>query len=308
MSDPLVSVVTPTYDRPEFLVTALETVREQTYPRIHHIVVDDHSSTPVSDVVSNEDSDIVLRRHRTNRGANAARNTGIDIADGEYIAFLDDDDEWKPTKIAQQVKTAERTGAEAVYTGIEQERDGEIFATQTPDLCGDITRELLTKALLNSTSTIMVHADVFSKAGKFDEELPINQDWEFYIRASTVAEFAAIPKPLVIRHHHDAQISEDYDGKRNVAVPKMLAKHLDLAAHYGVEREFKAALQFSLAGTAVRNERWKAARRHYFRSLRLSPSKTTAVRLLASSVGRWSYLPARKLRRTLARERRGGCL
>lgn len=299
MTKPLVSVVTPTYDRPDFLLSAIGTVQEQTYSHIEHVIVDDHSPTPASDVVSIDDSDVIVHRHDRNKGANAARNTGIRVASGEYIAFLDDDDEWKPTKIEQQVDTAERTGAGAVYTGVEQKLDGEIFATQTPDLNGEITKDLLSGAPLNSTSTILFRADVFDQAGTFDEELPINQDWEFYIRASMVTNFAAIPEPLVTRHHHDSQISDDYIGKREITVPRMLEKHLDLAKRYGVEREFKAVLQFSLGATAVRSEYWSAARHHYFRSFVLSPSKTVIVRLLALSFGRWSYIPAQKLQRAV---------
>ncbi|MDB2282660.1 glycosyltransferase family 2 protein [Halorubrum ezzemoulense] len=299
MTKPLVSVITPTYDRPEFLLSAIETVRSQTYPRTEHIIVDDHSHTPATDIVPSDDPNIITYRHDQNKGANTARNTGIDIATGEYIAFLDDDDEWEPTKIERQIDTAEQTGARAVYTGVEQELNGEIFATQTPNLNGNITRDLLTGAPLNSTSTIMFHENIFDKAGKFDEKLPINQDWEFYIRASTVTEFAAIPEPLVTRHHHDSQISDDYIGKRDVTVPRMLEKHLDLASSYGVDQEFKAVLQFSLGATAVRSERWSAARYHYFRSLLLSPSTTVLSRLLALTFGRWSYIPAQKIRRAL---------
>jgi glycosyltransferase involved in cell wall biosynthesis len=299
MTKPLVSVVTPTYDRPNFLLSAIETVRKQTYSQIEHVIIDDHSPTPATDVVSTDDESVVVYRHDQNKGANAARNTGIEVASGEYIAFLDDDDEWKPTKIERQVDTAKRTGAGAVYTGVEQKLDGEIFATQTPDLNGEITEDLLSGAPLNSTSTIMFRADVFDQAGTFDEELPINQDWEFYIRASTVIEFAAVPEPLVTRHHHDSQISDDYVGKRDVTVPRMLEKHLDLASSYGVDQEFKAVLQFSLGATAVRSERWSAARYHYFRSLLLSPSTTVLSRLLALTFGRWSYIPAQKIRRAL---------
>ncbi|MDB2262069.1 glycosyltransferase family A protein [Halorubrum ezzemoulense] len=297
MDEPTVSVVTPSYDRPEFILSAVETVKSQTYSNIEHIIVDDCSPRPVSDVLSTDQSDIIVHRHDTNQGANAARNTGADIASGKYISFLDDDDEWEPEKIERQVDTTKRTGAGAIYTGIKQKLDGEIIATQTPNLNGDITKDLLTGAPLNSTSTVLFRADVFDQAGTFDEELPINQDWEFYIRASTVTDFAAIPEPLVTRHHHDSQISDDYIGKRDVTVPRMLEKHLDLAARYGVDREFKSTLQFSLGATAVRSGHWRAARRHYFRSLVHSPSRTTVIRLLALLFGRWSYLPAQKFRR-----------
>lgn len=297
MTQPTVSVITPTYNRPQFLLSAIQTVREQTYSNIEHIIVDDCSSAPVSQFLSTENSNITVYRHSTNKGANAARNTGIDIANGEYIAFLDDDDEWEPTKIEKQINKAEKTGVKAVYTGIKQKSDGDIFATRIPELDGQITEDLLSGATLNSTSVMMFHSTVFDEVGKFDEELPISQDWEFCVRVSTVVEFEPVLEPLVTRHHHTSQISDNYIEKRDVAVPRIWSKHQDLAAEYGIKRQFRSTQQFSLGATAVRSEHWREARYHFFRSVILYPSKRNLTRLLAISFGRWSYTLAQKVSR-----------
>lgn len=295
----MVSVITPTYNRPQLLLSAIETVREQSYSNIEHIIVDDCSLMPVSDFLSTDDSNIIVYRHVENKGANAARNTGIDIANGEYIAFLDDDDKWEPTKVEKQVKKAKETGAKAIYTGIKQKLDGSIFATRIPSIHGQITKDLLTGANVNSTSVLMFHTSVFEEIGKFDEKLPISQDWEFCVRASTVVEFEPVDEPLVTRFHHDNQISDNYVEKRDIAVPRIWDKHKNLAAEFGVKREFRSIQQFSLGSTAVRSGHWRAAQNHYFRSMVLSPSKITLIRLIAILFGPWSYLPAQKLRRIL---------
>lgn len=93
--EPLVSVVLPTYDRPAFLRSAVESVAAQTYTNVELIVVDDDSPTPAAEAIDEDllGSSITLRvlRGEGNRGVNAARNEGIRAAGGEYIAFLDDD-------------------------------------------------------------------------------------------------------------------------------------------------------------------------------------------------------------------------
>ena len=97
---PLVSVVLPTYDRPALVRKAVASVGAQTYPNVELLVVDDCSPTPVEQALEGLSlgPSIAVRvlRHEENRGGNAARNTGIRVAAGEYVAFLDDDDRWHP--------------------------------------------------------------------------------------------------------------------------------------------------------------------------------------------------------------------
>ena len=90
-----VSVIIPTYRRPEFLRKAIESVLRQTFRDFELIVVDDFSGGNTSEVVRTfTDTRIRFVQHKTRRGGAVARNTGIGKAQGKYIAFLDDDDEW----------------------------------------------------------------------------------------------------------------------------------------------------------------------------------------------------------------------
>ncbi|MFB6186238.1 MAG: glycosyltransferase family 2 protein, partial [Halobacteriaceae archaeon] len=99
-SETLVSVVIPTYERPEYLQGAIQTALGQTYDNIEVIVVDDGSSDPYADeIVAEFPQSVTCIRHDENEGLSAARNTGIRNANGEYVAFLDDDDRWHKTKI-----------------------------------------------------------------------------------------------------------------------------------------------------------------------------------------------------------------
>lgn len=103
---PLVSVIIPTYNRAQLVRRAIESVLQQTYDHLEMIVVDDASKDNTQEVI-NGISDLRLRyiRHQTNLGGAISRNTGIDAATGEYLAFLDSDDVWLPEKIADQLAT-----------------------------------------------------------------------------------------------------------------------------------------------------------------------------------------------------------
>lgn len=103
-----VSVVIPTYNRSEFLVQAVQSVLKQTRSALEIIVVDDASSDATRDVLMQiQDARLRYLRHEVNLGGAAARNTGIDAAQGDYVAFLDSDDQWFPTKIETQLERIE---------------------------------------------------------------------------------------------------------------------------------------------------------------------------------------------------------
>ena len=102
---PTVSVVIPTYNRADLLPRAIRSVLSQTYWNCELIIVDDCSTDNTREVVSTwTDSRIRYIRHPENRHQSGAINTGIEHARGQYVAFLDDDDEWMPTKLEKQVR------------------------------------------------------------------------------------------------------------------------------------------------------------------------------------------------------------
>jgi glycosyltransferase involved in cell wall biosynthesis len=269
-SHPLVSVVLPTYDRAGTVPRAVETVVCQTYDPVELVVVDDCSPTPVNrtleDVETGSLAALRCLRHETNRGANAARNTGIEAAAGEYIAFLDDDDEWAPEKLARQVSAFERTGegVGVVYTGtryVDAETGDDLVVTPTNR--GQVTRDILTGGRFGEFSAVMVRATVIEDAGLPDERFPSWQDREWLLRLSRHCEFEPVPEPLTVRRvNHGRQISDDYEAKRDVSYPLFVEKHRSLAAEHGpvVERRFVASLSTTLGRAALRNGHYDDAR------------------------------------------------
>jgi len=101
--NPTVSVIIPTYNRAHLLDRAIRSVLDQTYQDFELIVVDDGSSDPTAEVIATfADPRIYYLRHEKNRGAAAARNTGIEASQGDYVAFLDSDCEWLPKKLLKE--------------------------------------------------------------------------------------------------------------------------------------------------------------------------------------------------------------
>lgn len=291
-SEPLVSVVLPTYDRPAYLLAAVESIQAQTYPRVELIVVDDHSSQPATRTLERARVGTRQRviRHEQNRGANEARRTGIEHASGSLIAFLDDDDQWLPTKLEKQV---ERIAADEevgiVYTGQQYRyRDGRVTGTRIPTTRGEATEAILRGASVGPFSTLLVRADVIESAGRPDPRFPSLQDKEWLVRLSQHARLEPIEEPLVIRHVHGGErISGSYREKRDVTYPLFLEKHRDLAATFGPETErcFVANLSSSVAAAALDAGAYRDAIRFAIRTLRHDPRALDGYVYLFSALG-----------------------
>lgn len=285
-----VSVVLPTYGRPVYFADAVESVAAQTHQAVDLVIVDDCSPEPVApllDGIDTEGIDVTLVRHEENRGAPSARNTGIDAAEGRYVAFIDDDDVWLETKLERQLATMESSGPNvgAVYTGQRYVVDGETTNVRTPTTSGDVTEAILRGAPLNPFSCMLVDTSVIEAAGDIDVRFPSWQDREWYVRLSLHCEFAAVPEPLVVRRMGHEQISGDYETKRDASYPLFVTTHLDLAREYGCEDAFRSYLLRLLAGTALASGRYRDAARHALASLRYRPTYGLAWTTLAAAAG-----------------------
>lgn len=292
---PTVSVVIPTHNRPAYLRRAIGSVNAQTYDDIELVVVDDCSEPParpaLEELPLTSIAAVNYIRHETNQGANAARNTGIEAATGEFIAFLDDDDWWERTKIARQVerfRTAEeRVGV--VYTGtryVDRRDNQELISI--PDLEGDVTRDILVGGQLQEFSAVMVRAAVIAEAGLPDPNLPSWQDREWYLRLSQHCTFRVVPEPLTVRQMgHGGQIRDNFEEKRSVSYPLLLERYRPLAASYGpqCERKFVGSLTRKLGQAAFKNGYYRDAFRYLARSLRYDPLAMDAYPYLLASIG-----------------------
>ncbi|GAA0241172.1 glycosyltransferase family 2 protein [Haladaptatus pallidirubidus] len=215
---PTVSVIVPTYNRAHSLPRTVESVLSQTLEDLELIIVDDASADNTAEVVASYDDDrIRFFKHEENQGASAARNTGIEHAEGKYMAFLDSDDVWLPTKLEKQVLTLEMRSDDwiAAYCKAETVHpDGQNpvikWATQlisrrnkTEGAEGgkELIGPLLSDSLHTSAgSTLLVTSEVARKINGFDESFDRFQDPEFLIRVLKHGKLACVDETLLLRY------------------------------------------------------------------------------------------------------------
>jgi glycosyltransferase involved in cell wall biosynthesis len=305
---PLVSVIIPTYGRDEDLPDAIESVLEQQYERLELIVVDDGSPTPVATTLPErflKEERMTVIRHEENRGANVARNTGIQAASGECVAFLDDDDQWDETKVRKQVETFSRSPPETgvVYTWVRREHPAGTTVS-TPTAAGNVVTELLTGSNFGQFSSVLVDTEVIADAGLPDERFPAWQDREWFFRLAQFCEFQPVEEPLTYRQTgREDSITSNFQQKRDVAYPLFVEKHGDLAAEYGryYERSFLASMRRSLARSAIRAGEYGEARKYFLLSFLANPlHRPVYPHLLPSLGGKWTYESIASLRRRVA--------
>jgi len=209
-----VSVVIPTYNRADLIDKAIKSVLKQTYQHYEIIVIDDGSTDNTEKVVKDlHHSQIHYIKHNDNRGVSAARNTGIKKSRGEYIAFLDSDDEWMPEKLDKQMKIFERAPLEvgAVYTGnyYIDRKSKKIKKVYIPRKKGYIYEDILKGEGRLYVSTLIVRRECFAKAGLFDEDFPAREDLDMWIRISKYYQFAYVKDLLVICRTHLIQMTKN---------------------------------------------------------------------------------------------------
>lgn len=200
---PKVSVIIPTYNRAGLVGHTIQSVREQTFEGWELIVVDDASEDNTRDVIcSIGDSKVKYVRHEVNRGGSAARNTGIENANGRYVLMIDDDDLIKKNHLRTLVSGAKRMGKNwgVFYTGFILDRGfkkNKIY----PKWKGYIKEKLLTEGSIGTTAVALIEKKTLRRVGGFDENLPRHQDWDLYIRLAKKTKFYPLRSLTVIKRY-----------------------------------------------------------------------------------------------------------
>ncbi|MFW5945454.1 MAG: glycosyltransferase family 2 protein [Candidatus Natronoplasma sp.] len=212
-----VSVILPTFNREDKVGRAVKSVLYQTYKNFELIVVDDVSTDSTPEVVKSFDDDrIVYHRNESNLGGGGSRNVGIKLSENDLIAFLDDDDEWLPTKLEKQMGVMKEASPLCcgVYTGLKKIIDGKVVSEKINRKEGNLLHELLWENIIGSTSVVLLKKEPVIEVGAFTESLPASQELELYLRLSREYEFRCVPQPLVRYHvHRDDQITADHSKK-----------------------------------------------------------------------------------------------
>ncbi|MBL8012336.1 MAG: glycosyltransferase family 2 protein [Candidatus Omnitrophica bacterium] len=232
----LVSVIIPAFNRASVLPRALQSVLTQTYEDYEILIVDDASTDDTSDLVkSYTDSRIIYLRHAANRGGAASRNTGIERARGELVAFLDSDDQWEPNKLQRQIDVLQRAGQDCgvVYTALKAvyEATGETEMLEVTHR-GRFLHELLISNCVRTLSSVIVRRSALLKAGGFDPQLRSCQDWDLYIRLAKECSFECINEPLTVYYVNKKDPSRISNARKSI-----------VQGHEAVARKYQADYQ-----------------------------------------------------------------
>ena len=272
---PKVSVIIPTYNRSHLVGRAIQSVLNQTFTDFELIIVDDASTDNTKEVVESFNAPrIRYIRHEQNKGGGATRNTGIEAAYGEYIAFLDSDDEWLPRKLEKQLLIFRGYGKanskKVVYTGIlwiDQE-SGKIIQKGIPIKEGWLFYDLfLDNCIIGGGSTVIVPKECIDKVGFFDERLDSCQDLDMWIRLSECFQFCAIKEPLAKIYIHKERITEDLRAKTQ-ARQRILGK---FSKKIRMEKEIYAYYHFKTGNIFCHAGDIKEGRSELIKAIKIEP-------------------------------------
>jgi len=208
-----ITVVIPTYNRYALLSRAINSVLSQTYKPIEIIVVDDGSTDNTRDIQSDFPSVIYI--YQENSGVSSARNRGIKSTSSEWIAFLDSDDEWLPTKLEEQVVFhQEHSTILMSYTDETWIRDG--MNVKIPKKFKKIGKDAFAENLSYcniAPSSSLIHKNLFKSIGMFDEALEVCEDYDLWLRISLKSTIALVDKKLIKKYAgHADQLSFKHWG------------------------------------------------------------------------------------------------
>lgn len=297
MTAPVVSVVIPAYNAETYLAATIESVLAQTFRDLEIIVVDDGSKDRTAAIARSFPQ--VRYVYKENGGVSTARNRGIAEARGEFVALLDADDLWKPSKLQRQVELMRaRREAGVCFAGFSRvDSDLRVLQTIEAREFENLTEALLlhSNVISGSCSSVLIRRALLSDS-TFDPRFSQCADWDCWLRMSLTTRFAAVPEPLVLYRVSGASMSSS---------AQLLERDTFAVLDDFFARSCPPALR-PLKAHAYSNH-WLILAGSYLhaRDLRNSlRSLGNAVRLRPQSVVRVAGLPVRWARRGFAKMKR----
>ena len=275
---PKVSVIIPTYGVPRYLEESIKSVLGQTLLDLELIVVDDNNpdtdgrkqTESLLERFLKEDDRICYLKHEHNKNGAVARNTGLAIAHGQYISFLDSDDMYLPTRLEEcvAVMDASDDSIAGVYTGCEFRRGGKTYNTIENVQAGNFLLDTLAGTFMFCTgSNIFVRKSVIKELGGFDGSFLRHQDYEFLVRLFEKYRLAALPKALVVKNNDNVNapkaerlisIKEQYLNKYAYLIDNLTPQERDYI--------YKSHWVF-VAETAMKNRNVNLGKEYYKKAM-----------------------------------------
>lgn len=260
-----VTIILPAYNGEKYIKRAIESVLNQTYEDFEVIVVDDFSKDNTIQIVKElqkGDSRIKLLCLEENSGGPAhPKNKGFEISCGEYIAYLDQDDEWLPNKLQEQIEmfaNSSKKNLGLVSCGADLiDNNGKCFSVFTPVKNEDTFPEILLRNPIYSNSSVMIKSEVIDVVGKRDENMKYSEDLDMWIRISRAGyDIDYIYKSLFRYYFHDDNVTKTSGGSVKVKdMEYILLKHQDLYLKYNYVHIglFRLGVMYFLGGDSKKS-------------------------------------------------------
>jgi len=247
-----ISVVIPTFNREAFILKAIDSIKKQSVNVDEIIVVDDGSSDNTKSLLENSDIKYIYQK---NSGVSSARNAGIKEAKNDWLAFLDSDDTWHETKIEKQIEFHKQNkGILLSHTNELWKRNDKIINQKKHQLkpSGFCFLQNL-EACKIGPSTVMIHKDIFSKIGLFDENLIVCEDYDLWLRISKEFEIGYLEEKLMTKYAgHENQLSFTTFAIDQYRI-QALEKHLKSEHKNDVQKELIRKIELILKGARKHN-------------------------------------------------------
>ncbi len=228
-ANPIVSVVIPCYNAEKFIGETIRSVLDQSLRDLEVIVVDD-GSTDNSETMIQGISDPRINYIKTsNHGVSKARNTGLAVAKGKYVSWLDADDLFETSNLQKKVHFLEDNPDLAWVHSQEivfESKTGRKLSTSTGK-AGKVLELLLLleETVIHSPSSVVMRRQVAEEIGGFNEQLSICADWEYWVRISQQFELGFLQEPLVRYRIHEHQMHMNIDAMKTEMLPAVASLH-----------------------------------------------------------------------------------
>lgn len=237
--DPIVSGIITTYKRsPDYVRRAIQSILNQTYKNIEIILVDDSPNeyplrASVKKMAESFGSKVIYIQHSENRGACAARNTGLNRASGEFVGFLDDDDEWLPQKVEKMLSLFSDKNTALVYCACKviDEISNTEYQLSNVFYGGDIYDKLIYNNFVGSTSFPLIRKECLVSIRGFDINMPASQDYDVWLRLAEKFRIEYTKEVLVQYHVHEGEQIGKTTDKRINGYKKIIEKNIDYLSH-----------------------------------------------------------------------------
>ncbi len=270
----LVSVVIPTYNRAGYLCRAIDSVLNQTFSDYEIIVVDDGSTDGTKEMLRPYMARIRYVAQE-NAGVSVARNRGIRLAEGEWVAFLDSDDWWLPQKLQRQLRCVEETGADVCFVRTQRcdndeharralaERGG---AAPVNRLFRDSVRLILLDSGGLYVQSMLIRRELLTRAGCFDESLTVAEDTRLIYDLAFLTPFAFVDEPLVCLERAEERgglVNQSIETARRLCDTHVVILREACARYEGDDKLVRAALRGRLSHALSRGAELACADRDY---------------------------------------------